>query len=745
MKQLAALKRNDELSWELAGDGPRAVQVRTGARFAVGVFEGHAAAFSDTEGAAAFAATLVKALETPTRIPAVRLDLFRQTDDPVLADLRVNALDVLVVGAIALARTGHDLERLAPDLVRFAGDPTPDAIELRRVMLGDLPFGPDPRLPQDFLRRIEDFLKQTCVVGVQKALNQLAIWARPTTTTDANGITSLAPSTVCAGDTFKILGSGFGRRQPQSTKVLVPAAGGGWKVASVVSWSDTEIAVKAPPGVGPGCVGFVRQQPIEGPIPESVVNELEHCFGPSAGRWDKLDQPKLIVGDGPPCLTGDANRLSTGGLPVIQSFWISPGTIEPGQTTFLTWTTTGATKVSIREISNAAQSQAPVPLGPPPLSGSLLVGPFSVLKPVTLTYELAASNACGTAYRFATVAVRARAKLSIVRVEVVQSVQRPDNSIRLVAGQRTALRVFVDSGIRSGFDSGAGPNELTGVQVTARALPMPTGPIVTCPGPWDATAHAKASHDRNLLRDSFNIDVPVAACTGTVRFEVTARISAGLGSIDTSIANSAAQVTFVPKAAQELLPILITDSVNPNPTPTLSDYLALLAGPRARQPFTDAGFAVNPALSWSTGGAVDLHSGNGWNALLLRLVLTAFVFPSTPVGGIRTAAVANDPAYPWGGLAWPRIGLTVPGCICCINQPDTFAHELGHTYGLLHVNCGGAAGPYGGLPLNTDEPGLDVRDRTLVPAGGSELMSYCSSQWVSTLHWDFMFNSVPIS
>jgi hypothetical protein len=47
--------------------------------------------------------------------------------------------------------------------------------------------------------------------------------------------------------------------------------------------------------------------------------------------------------------------------------------------------------------------------------------------------------------------------------------------------------------------------------------------------------------------------------------------------------------------------------------------------------------------------------------------------------------------------------------------------------------------------LVTDQPGLDVRNRSLTRTGGSELMSYCSTQWVSTLHYDHMFNSVPIS
>jgi len=738
--RLERLRRSDELSWEFGGDGPRATQMRAAGSFAAAVLEGQAIAFSDGGGATAFADTLLQAMEGPGKLPEVRLDLFGVSDDPLIEQLRTDALDVLVTGTIALARSGRDLDRLLPDLMRFAGDPTPDAIELRRLMLGDQPFGPEPRFPSDLLLRIRDFLDKTCYVGVLDALNKVGSWAAKANT-DANGITALVPPNICPGATFSIRGSGFGASQPAGTSVLVPSVSGGWLIATVVSWSDSEIVVQAPPAIGPGCVGFLRGSGPHGPIPEDVVGELEHCFGPSAGRWDRLRDPKLS-GDGPPCLPGGANRLTTAGAPKIHSFPASVNAVEPGGSFQLSWSVLNATNVSITQVSPAGPA---VWLGTLSLSGNLTVGPFQGTKPVTATYRLVATNGCGQAERNVSISLRARPNLSIVGVEVVQSVQRADNSIRLVTGQRTAVRVFVDSGIRGGFDSGAGPNELAGLQVRVTARPMPAGFSVQCIGPWDASVHAKSSPSRDRRLDAFTFDVPVAACTGRVRFEVSATVAGRTDVLGSSTATSAVEIDFQPKDAQEVLPILITDSVNPNPVPTRPEYLALLGGARERQPFSDGGFKVNPELRWSTGSAVNLRTGDGWNLLLARILATGFLFPSTPVGGIRTAAVANDGLYRWDGLAFPRVGPFVPGCICRVSFLETFAHEIGHTYSLLHVNCGPAAGPYGGLPLNTDEPGVDVRNRVVTAAGSKELMSYCGPQWVSTMHWDHMFDRVPIS
>ena len=65
----------------------------------------------------------------------------------------------------------------------------------------------------------------------------------------------------------------------------------------------------------------------------------------------------------------------------------------------------------------------------------------------------------------------------------------------------------------------------------------------------------------------------------------------------------------------------------------------------------------------------------------------------------------------------------------------TIAHELGHNHGRQHAPCGGAAGPdpnypYAGARLGTW--GYDPRRNVLLdPARGTDVMSYCSNQWVS--------------
>jgi hypothetical protein len=129
----------------------------------------------------------------------------------------------------------------------------------------------------------------------------------------------------------------------------------------------------------------------------------------------------------------------------------------------------------------------------------------------------------------------------------------------------------------------------------------------------------------------------------------------------------------------------------------------------------------------------------------VRLQTNTFLFASQPVGGVRMAIVPSDSAYPWGGLTLPRTGGGVPTLLVQAGQAQTCTHEMGHAAGLLHVNCGSPAGPFGGLPLTISDPGLDVTTRTLFRSGSNEAMSYCYPQWPSIPHWEHMFNSIPFA
>ena len=69
---------------------------------------------------------------------------------------------------------------------------------------------------------------------------------------------------------------------------------------------------------------------------------------------------------------------------------------------------------------------------------------------------------------------------------------------------------------------------------------------------------------------------------------------------------------------------------------------------------------------------------------------------------------------------------------------DVVAHELGHNMGLLHAPCGGAGGPDPWFPDpygRIDAWGHDSRSGRLVSPARTDLMSYCTSKWISGYHF----------
>jgi len=73
----------------------------------------------------------------------------------------------------------------------------------------------------------------------------------------------------------------------------------------------------------------------------------------------------------------------------------------------------------------------------------------------------------------------------------------------------------------------------------------------------------------------------------------------------------------------------------------------------------------------------------------------------------------------------------------------TMAHEVGHSHGLAHAPCGGAAGPDPNFPY--DEGGIGVHgydlasDTLIQPSEYKDMMGYCSPNWISDYYWEQIF------
>ena len=648
--------------------------------------------------------------------------------------------ELFVATATALATVdAMDPTALSRALLQVT-DISPRGFELRGRLGGGMPVFEPPRIPPEWLIPPARLQENICASSVTKAALALGKYSPPTS--DANGIAGLSSHSGCPGEQLQIFGSGFGASMPAGTSVLVPSRSGGCISARVLAWSDTAVTIELPSDIGAGCVGFLRSNG-EPPSLEDIsqlAGEITRCFGPAMLRWaDKLGRVGFGVTPCPPCLPGDVNRLLSGGLPTIWFFDASPSIVEPGTPVTLSWSCGNTSSVSVQLLGPTGPWIAPTQLLPD--SGSLNVGPFLGSAPVIASYWLTATNGCGSVSRLVSVQLSRRAPVAVTAIEVVQAMQRPDNSIPLTANRRTSVRVFVSSGLTDGFDFGSGPNVLPGIRARLRALDPTRGLNIDVGAPWNLPYDATATPDRQLETAALHFDLPLAACTGTV--QLVASVDADLPGGWKAVASGSMTVSFAVKPRQQILPLLIADSATPLPAPSLSSVTNNLVGCQRYQPFADDGFIVNPALTMTTPWFVDLRTGFGWS--LLTTMLTTSIFTGQSQGGVRCAIVPQSTAYPWGGMAIHRILVTTPSLVCQADSPTTFAHEFGHAYGLMHVNCGGPAGPFDGrLPLTTDEPGIDWSDRGFKPTGTNELMSYCGPDWTSTAHWNLVFNAIPI-
>ncbi len=110
-----------------------------------------------------------------------------------------------------------------------------------------------------------------------------------------------------------------------------------------------------------------------------------------------------------------------------------------------------------------------------------------------------------------------------------------------------------------------------------------------------------------------------------------------------------------------------------------------------------------------------------------------------------------------GGIpALSAVGVDEGSSFGATEAKLTLAHEMGHTIGLRHAPCGGAAGPDPAFPFNDGRSGafgMDVASGNVIKMpNGTDIMGYCDNQWVSVYNYRNVFdlrarnpNGVPAS
>ena len=303
-------------------------------------------------------------------------------------------------------------------------DSLPMPLRDRLLQVGD--FGPppdpvDPPLEIPELGRLDDLFQRTCVLGVFDAVHELgrALADAPREYSYAR-ITKLEPDHGCTGDRIKISGTGFGAQQVTGLDLVFPADGGGWLSVDVApaDWSDIEITVTLPAGVGVGPVGFVQVNPNANPAAEAagrVAGEMGACFGAAAQARAQSTFGKL-GGLGKVSITETPFNRFRGGRPKVDYFLANGAqktVIRPGGPLLLQWSVINADTLTLRKAAGAPAELPAIPAGTRNPRDELNFPAVNAVGTWGGNYEIVAGNACGTVTQAVEVQMRTRKALAL--------------------------------------------------------------------------------------------------------------------------------------------------------------------------------------------------------------------------------------------------------------------------------------------------------------------------------------------
>lgn len=321
--------------------------------------------------------------------------------------------------------------------------------------------------------------------------------------------------------------------------------------------------------------------------------------------------------------------------------------------------------------------------------------------------------------------------LALNSVEITQATQTATNSVLMVAGRPTVLRIYTSTNNASPVN-----NVYLSVSASNNGIPLSGSPVTIGP------VSIPLSSSRDNINSSFNLRLPVEwLVAGTVNLNISLDYTNAI--LETNEANNTQSLALTFRSVPPLqITVVPVEYHDPSSGQTYRAASSSFLGPALLKMYPVS--LVNatrrsPVLVFSQ----NLRSDLGWQALLDRIE-TLKRTDGAPDYRVYYGLVPLEDEYgnSWfysgiGGLGYVgyriSIGLT-DSTDLGIRGGDIAAHEIGHNLGREHAPCevssadrqypypGGYIGQYG-LNLN--------KMLVLLPAVYTDIMGYCEQQWVS--------------
>jgi hypothetical protein len=318
--------------------------------------------------------------------------------------------------------------------------------------------------------------------------------------------------------------------------------------------------------------------------------------------------------------------------------------------------------------------------------------------------------------------------LQIAGTQLIQSTQRADGTVPMVAGRDALLRVFVTS---------TGGSQ---AQPSVRVRIFQGGTVVDSLTVGAPGSSVPTSVDTSSLNSSWNVLIPGARVMAGMSIQATVDPNDDVAETNEGdnlwpgATPQAVTVRSVSTFALRFVPV--KQSVN-NLTGAVSsaNKAALAETTRRMHPLGAVNVDVHATFTTDAPVLTSDDNNGAWSRILSEIytLKTSDGFAGDYVGivptnygsGIAGLGYIGAPA----AIGWDKAG----------SAPGVIAHELGHNFGRSHAPCGNPAGPDPGYPYvnaSIGTWGIDLPAMALkAPGTYKDLMSYCNPDWISDYNY----------